>query len=159
MPIIDPIASIRILKKANCSTLSGKSKLTYHIGCNAESEIHLRIHANDGGGYFSQEWVAWKGIQKALEKATPITSIVLYSLFRGKSVNTPAFLLAVLKHEGLLRPLKGKKRSHEMIDPKVFIAKVKKLMVSSAAPKAADTTKKSVRKTPIKKKVPTSSRK
>ena len=45
-----------------------------------ESEIHLRIHSNDGGGYFSQEWVAWVDIQKALDKVPkdqPITSIIL----------------------------------------------------------------------------------
>lgn len=43
MTINDPVESIRILKKANCPTLSGKSKLTYHIGCTADSEIYLSI--------------------------------------------------------------------------------------------------------------------
>ena len=38
---------------------------------------------------------------------------MLNDLFTGKSVNTPGFLLAVLVHEKLLIPMKGKKRSHE----------------------------------------------
>ena len=174
MTISDPTGSIRILKKANCPTLSGKSTLTYHIGCTPEQEIHLRIHANDGGGFFSQEWVAFEEIRKTLEKAPkdqPITSIVLYRLFKGKSVNTPAFLLAVLKHEGLLRPMKGKKRSHELVDTDAFLAKVEKLMASTGDVKATKTTKKApvkkaankarktTKKAPIRKKASTSRRK
>jgi hypothetical protein len=162
MTIRDPLASIRILKKATCPTLSGKSKLTYHIGRNAESEIHLRIHANDGGGFFSQEWVAWKDIQQVLSKAPkdqPITSIVLHRLFKGKSVNTPAFLLAVLKHEKLIQPMKGKKRSHVLTDPKAFLANMEKLMASSATPKATSTARKTAKKAPIRKKASASRRK
>ena len=166
-------STIRILKKASCSTLSGKSKLTYHIGCSAESQIYFRIHANDGGGFFSREWVAWQRIQHLLQKVpktTPITSIALHRLFQGKSVNTPFFLLAVLKHEGLLRPLKGKKRSHELVDPEAFLARVDKLMSSSAGTVARKPTKKATvreaakkaparKKAPIKKKASVSRRK
>ena len=155
---------IRILKKANCPTLSGKSTLTYHIGCTAESEIFLRIHSNDGGGFFSQEWVAWKDIRQMLEKvpkATPITSIVLHRLFKGKSVNTPAFLLAVLKHEKLIQPIKSKKRSHELVDPGAFLAKVDKLMSSNTTRKATKKApvRKTAKKAPAKKKATASRRK
>jgi hypothetical protein len=62
-------------------------------------------------------------------------------------VNTPAFLLAVLKHEKLLQPMKGKKRIHETIDPRAFLAKVNKLMASTVNLKPQKTTKKA----PIKK--------
>ena len=138
-------STIRILKKASCPTLTGKSKLTYHIGCSAESQIYFRIHANDGGGFFSREWVAWQGIRHHLQKvpkSTPITSIALHRLFKGKSVNTPSFLLAVLKHEGLVRPLKGKKRSHELVDPEAFLARVDKLISANAGTTTGKTTKK-----------------
>ena len=158
MTISDPLESIRILKKANCPTLSGKSTLTYHVGFAGVSDIYLRIHANDGGSYFSQEWVAWNDIRNALEKVPkdqPITSIVLYRRFKGKSVNTPALLLAVLKHEGLLRPMKGKKRSHELVNTDAFPEKVEKLMASNAKPKQParkNTARKTTKKTPIRKK-------
>jgi hypothetical protein len=133
--ISDPLGSIRILKKANCPTLSGKSKLTYHIGCTTDSKIFLRIHANDGGGFFSQEWVAWKEIQQVLSKVP-----------KDKSVNTPAFLLVVLKHEKLIQTVKGKKRSHELTDPKAFLARMDKLMASSATSKATGTARKTAKK-------------
>ena len=150
MTISDTLESIRILKKANCPTLSGESTLTYHIGCTAKSEIHIRIHANDGGGFFSREWVTWKEIQRHLQKVpkgSPITSIVLHRLFKGKSVNTPAFLLAALKHEKLLQPMKGKKRSHELVDPGAFLARVDKLMSSNTG----TSTRKTAKKAPVRK--------
>ena len=33
---------IRILKIGSCESVSRKSTLTYHIGCTADGEIHLR---------------------------------------------------------------------------------------------------------------------
>lgn len=127
---------LRILKKATCPTLSGKSKLTYMIGCDDENEVFLRIYANNGGGFFSTEWVALKNIQQALEKnPEEITSVALYGLFRGKSVNTPAFLLAVLKHEGMVRSIKGKKRRHELVDSSDFQDRIADLMSADAKPK------------------------
>ena len=57
-----------ILKTATCPTLSNKSTLTYHLGCDSKNALFLRVHANTGGGFFSREWIAWKAIQTALEK-------------------------------------------------------------------------------------------
>ena len=150
--------SIRIIKRASCKTLSGKSTLTYQIGASPDNEIHIKIHANDGGGMFSQEWVPFDAIQAALEnddEGAAITSIRLTSLFKGKSVNTPSFLLAALKHLKLVRPMKNKQRHHERLDPGPFLEMVEKLMSSSSAvkPKAASkkTVRKTVRKAPRKK--------
>ena len=80
----------RILKIASCPTLSGKSQLTYHVGCSSDGVIQLRIYGSTGGGAFSREWVAWKDIEQCLRKQSEaITSIALHPLLRGKSVNTP----------------------------------------------------------------------
>jgi hypothetical protein len=46
---------IRILKIGTCTSLSGRSELTYHLGCNAESEIHFRVVQNSGNGQFNAE--------------------------------------------------------------------------------------------------------
>lgn len=127
------VQAIRILKIASCHTLSGKSTLTYHIGCNGESEVHIRIHANDGGGFFSNEWISLDKVQQVFAKVPadkPITSFVLHSIFRGKSVNTPAFLLAVLKQEGLVKQSEDKQRQHDRIDPAEFIAGVNTLIAT-----------------------------
>ena len=121
--------SERVLNIASCQTLSGNSQLTYHVGCSSDGNIQLRIYASTGGGTFSQEWIAWKDIERCLKKQTSgITSIALHPLFRGKSVNTPSFLLSVLKTEGVLVTVKGKTRSHELADPKPFLAEVKALV-------------------------------
>ena len=105
---------LRILKKAKCQSTSGKSTLTYHIGVNVEGDVFFRIAENNGGGFFSAEWVALKDIQKALSRRPDnITSVALYGLFRGNSVNTPSFLLAALKAEKLIQRVKGRTRKHE----------------------------------------------
>jgi len=107
------IDSKRILKTASCKTISAKSTLTYQIGTE-DDELHVRITKNTGGGFFSDEWISMNDIQSVLDEqpaGTPVTSFLLQPLFRGKSVNTPAFLLSALVHEKLLRPMQDKKRS------------------------------------------------
>ena len=162
-PIDELDDTMRVLSTGTCDTLTGSSKLTYHIGSMPDGEIYLRVHSNTGGGFFSQEWVALQDILTALKKrpeGKPITSILLNPLFRGKSVNTPAFLLAVLLHEKVIRSLQGKLRRHELADPSVFTAKVDKLL-SGAEGKAkpAKTAGKPARSAPAKKAAPPSKRK
>jgi hypothetical protein len=137
----DPKPAIRVLKIGSCPSLTGKSTLTYQIGCTAESEVHLRVADNSGGGFFSDEWVPFATIQEAFDKQPkerPIISLILYPLFQGRSLNTPAFLLAVLKAEGLVKPLGDKKRGYERVDPAEFMAEIKKLMNSSIDLKAEE---------------------
>lgn len=138
---------LRILKIDTCPTLSNKSTLTYHLGCDEKDELFIRVHANTGGGFFSQEWIAFQDIQSVLKKhpvEQPFTSILLYPLFRGKSVNTPAFLLAVLKQEGLARPVKDRQRLHHVQDSKAFLDRANKLIASK--PNLNAVKKKTVRK-------------
>ena len=134
-------SSVRILKAANCPSLSGKSTLTYHIGCNAESDILLRVVANTGGGFFSKEWVSLNAIFQAFDKKAvdkPIVSLLLYPLFQGKSLNTPAFLLAVLKQEGLVRPLEDHPKHYERLDPEAFNSQMQQLIQSKVDLKIDD---------------------
>ncbi|MEN8132221.1 MAG: hypothetical protein ABFS45_18995 [Pseudomonadota bacterium] len=153
---------MRILKKATCKTLSGKSTLTYHVGASPDDETHVRIHANDGGGMFSREWISFEAIQAALEndgEGAAITSVRLIPLFKGKSVNTPSFLLAALKHLKLVRPMQGKTRHHERLDPGPFLDQVEKLMSSTAAGKTKGTAKKAPVKKAVRKTTATSTKK
>jgi hypothetical protein len=92
--------------------------------------IYLRIYGNTGGGFFSPEWVPLAEVQKFIADAPkdkPLSSWSLHPLFRGKSVNTPAFFMAALVHEKWLRILKGKKRGLEVLDEAPFMAKLEKL--------------------------------
>ncbi|MDI1362698.1 MAG: hypothetical protein PSU72_11565, partial [Methylotenera sp.] len=137
--------SMRILKIESCPTCSGKATLTYHFGSTKDNQVHIRIVVNSGGGFFSEEWVSLKATLEALDKAPhPITAIPFINLFIGKSVNTPGFLLAVLKHEGIVKLLEGKVRGYEKLDSEAFMAEVHKLVSS-------DVDLKYVPVTPIKK--------
>jgi len=114
----------RIIKINQCPTLSNNSTLTYHIGCDDNESIHFRIFSNTGGGFFNDEWIALSEIQQAFDKwpvDNTLTSFALNGLFKGRSANSPAFLMALLKEEGIIMTLKGKHRSHEYQDNDEFL--------------------------------------
>ena len=132
--VADP--SITNLHTAKCRTLSDKSELTYNIGIDDKSRTVLRIASNTGGGYWSREYVSFDAITSALEavpEGSKITSIHLFKLFKGKSSNTPGFLLAVLLNEGVLEPL-SKSRQYKLCDEGVdkLMDKVEKLKQDKA---------------------------
>ncbi len=128
-----PESDIRILKVGSCSSRSGKSMLTYHIGSTAESDIHFRVYANTGNGFFSKEWLPLNTILELLAKdGKSFASFNLQPLLRGKSVNTSAFLLAVLVEEGLVKPSE-KKRCYELAEVSRFMDKIKPLIDSKTS--------------------------
>ena len=119
-----PENPVQVIKEADCKSLEGSATLTYQIGTDESGEILLKISGNTGGGFWSAEWVAFADIQAAFEDwgtDTPITSMALRPIFRGKSVNTPSFMLAVLSAEGLLKPMPKRKRVHRATDPQAFL--------------------------------------
>ena len=151
--ISNHVTAMRIIKVATCLNNSGKATLTYHIGCTSDKDIQFRVIANTGGGLFSPEWISLPAIQIAFEKAAvPLTSFPLIQLYKGKSTNTPAFLMAVLKQEGLVRNLEGNIRSYETVESKVFMDEMQTLT-------ATDIDLKHVPQTSIKKSATTISSK
>ena len=121
----------RILKSATCPSLSGKSKLTYEIGYTEKSGIQFRVTANSAAGAFNQDWFALKSIEAALDKAPkgePVTAVNLMFLFRNMSTNTPFFIFAALRHEGLVVPSKTKKRCYDRVDTADFLAELQPLI-------------------------------
>lgn len=129
--------AIRVLKTGTCPSLSGKSNLEYKIGCSGKSEIQFRISANSGGGFFSDDWISLSDIQEELDKVPsgkPITSFSLSPLFKGQSANSPGFLFATLKQEGLVQALKDKARSYERGDVRGFMAGIKALVALDGKP-------------------------
>ncbi len=103
-------ASISTLKSSTCKALSGKATLKYQLGEDASKALHFRVTDNDGGGFFSSEWIAWKAIQRVFKDSETVSSMPLQQLFKGKSVNSSGFLLAVLVAEGLMESLPKKAR-------------------------------------------------
>ena len=129
-------SNIRILKTGNCSSRSGKSKLTYLIGADAASVIHFRIHANTGNGFFNDDCIPLDTILELLGKpGGAFTSFALYPLLKGKSNNTPAFLIAALLEEGIVRRSLTEKRCYELCDVSVFMSKIKPLLESKTESK------------------------
>src|SRR5215212_4000167 len=126
--------SIRVLKTGTCPSLSGKTKLTYDVGGGPDFQISLRITKTAGTGSFSKDWVALDRVHDLLarEPAKPITSHTLDPLFKGTSANTPGFVLAVMKHEGLVRPLPDNPRCYERLEGKAFFTEIQALMGSTS---------------------------
>ena len=122
---------IRTLKTGKCASRSGKSKLTYLIGADSASEIHFRINGNTGNGFFNNDWIPLKTILELLGKSGgAFTSYTLHPLLKGKSNNTPAFLIAALLEEGIIHRSVSEKGCYELSDVSVFMAKIKPLLES-----------------------------
>lgn len=133
----NPDSALRILKTGTCPSLSGKSKLTYQIGREGSSDIQFRVTANSSSGFFSQDWVSLSEIQEELDKVPSgksITSFSMVPLYRGKSMNSPGFLFAALKQEGLVQGSKDKQRCYERGDLKGFMAGIKALIAVDGKP-------------------------
>ena len=139
------LTEIRILKEENCPSLSERSTLTYHIGCNERNDILFRIHSNSGTGKFNREWFSSGDVLELIyESKKPFSWKVLYPLIEGKSVNTACFLMAALKNEGLLQPLD---RLYEQRSSSEFHGRMQALMAEvSPKKKSGAAKKKSVNK-------------
>jgi hypothetical protein len=136
-------APVRVLKNGSCPNLSGKSTLTYRVGVNEAGEIMLQLVGNSNPGCFNNEWVKYADVQDLLsqqDQGKVITSFSLVPLYRGKSTNSPSFLFAVLKQEGLVQLSESKKRCYDRCSDDGFLANIKKLIdgkpVAEQAPKA-----------------------
>jgi hypothetical protein len=122
MKTMENNSTIHVVRDGTCPSLSGRSKLTYEVGADAATEVHVRISKNSGTGYFNRDWVAWDAIRQILTKnlGLPITLNTLTPLFKGTSANNAGFMLAVLKHEGLVRRMEDKPRYYECLGPSAF---------------------------------------
>ena len=122
--------NITVLKKEMTKSVTGKSFIHYEIGNDPDGVMHIRVTVNTGGGYFSNEWVSFTSIYKELDRHgdNPVTSFLLSPLYAGKSVNTPAFLLAAMKNEGLIIPHPQKARCYAKTDPTEFIKGIQALV-------------------------------
>ena len=137
-PLSKSLPLLRIIKIATCTSLSSRSTLTYQIGCienpDGKVDIRFRIKSNTSRGFFSKEWISTNTIQAVFEKLPPdcaVSSMNFNGIFSGKSVNTSGFLLAVLKAESLMVPVKGKHRAYLRGKPDEFADQIKRLVASS----------------------------
>ena len=94
--------------EARAPTLSGSSGIRYAVLTDpGRSRIFLTILANEGGGNFNREIVAFDDIEEAIADQPaemPFGVKVFRVAFIGKSNNNAGFLAAALVHAGLLAP-------------------------------------------------------
>lgn len=122
----------RILKVGSCPSLSGLSTLGYELGCDAKSNLLLRLAANSGSGYFNKDWFSFSLLDLQLLQATgPLTSHSLQACLKGKSVNTSGFLMAVFKDLGLIHSSEDNPRAYVRGDATAFLAEVNGLIASN----------------------------
>lgn len=123
----------RVLKVGSCPSLSGRSTLVYQIACTSDADILIRLVSNSGNGVFSKEWVRFSLMDALLVADAPLTFGTLQPLFKGFSVNTGGFLLAVLKNLNVIAPNSDNPRVNDRGDVEGFLAEVQALMASSVS--------------------------
>ncbi len=121
---------MRILKIATCPSLSGRSELTYHVGCNESGAIHFRLWANSGGGLFGNTWFSMTEVSKLLTAPDGITSSWLQPLWDLTSRNNPGFTLALLQGEGLVEKSVLNPRTYRTVKPVPFLERINALIAS-----------------------------
>jgi hypothetical protein len=134
-------APVRVLRNGTCPNLSGKSTLSYRVGVNEAGGIMLQLVGNSNPGCFNNEWVKYADVQDLLAKQDQgkgITSFTLVPIYRGKSTNSPSFLFAVLKQEGLVKLSESKKRCYDRCSDAAFLATVKKLIDGKDVPASSN---------------------
>ncbi len=134
---------MRILKTGECPSLSGKSKLTYQVGCNNDNEVHVALTGNSGKGIFNKDWIALEEIHSLLANQEKVTSGSLHELFDGRSSNSAGFFVAVLLKEGVLKVSPGN-RHYDFVGQAEFRKIVKGLI--EAAPEEKPAKKKTGKK-------------
>lgn len=99
----EKLSPIEVIYSGECQSLSGHSTLIFAIGRHPEDKsLHLRIVTNTGGGMFCDEWASGKAIDALMQSRTVLISRSMCELHTGKSINTGGFVLAVIKHLGLV---------------------------------------------------------
>ncbi len=102
------------------TSLNAQGGVSYHLlKDEISTEIYFSLAANDGGGYFSREAVPFSAIEtclKHVKQDQPIPAKVFKSAFIGKSVNNAGFLVAVLRHCGLLNAAPDASHRHVLAD-------------------------------------------
>jgi hypothetical protein len=121
---------MRILRIATCPSLSGRSDLTFHVGCNDAGAIHFRLWANTAAGMFSNSWFSMAEVSKLLSAPDGITSTWLQPLWDLTSRNNPGFTLALLQGEGLIEKSVLNPRTYRTVNPAPFLERINALIAS-----------------------------
>lgn len=107
---------VKTFKVDKCFSLSGRSTLTFELGLDTDKRLHLRVTHNSGKGHHNPDWVAYEAIEPLLMAVETLSASGLATLFQGTSVNTPGFVLAVLKHLGAVQPVPERRNAYQYVN-------------------------------------------
>jgi hypothetical protein len=122
------IQAMQILLVQVAESLSKRSLLTYHVGQGSDGQLYVRLWENSGTGIFSRAWVAYSAIEEKLAQLQEEESIngrLFASIYRSKSANNPAFLLAICKDLGIVTCKTP--RTCQKADPQPFLDRMAEL--------------------------------
>lgn len=108
MPDVAVSQPFWLLKDGTAPKLGARAEgsIDYNVlADNERQQLFIAITGNKGGGYFSKEHVDVSKIEACLDTtaaAKPFPSKTFKEAFVGCSSNNAGFLVAVLRHEGLL---------------------------------------------------------
>ncbi|MES2879543.1 MAG: hypothetical protein V4713_14100 [Pseudomonadota bacterium] len=114
-----PVLTYRLIREARAPKMGPHSsgQIVYQILTNESRQVlFLRIAANEGGGYVSDEAVCVDAIVRCtdLEVGQVLRSGAFKPAFTGRSSNNAGFLTAILLAEGLLS--RDAERPHALTD-------------------------------------------
>jgi hypothetical protein len=96
--------------------LHAKGNIIYALLRNIEAtEVFLCILDNEGGGYFSREATPFSKIEACLVGIAPAKTIAAKTFKaapQSRSANQPGFIVAALRHAGLLKPAQDASHQH-----------------------------------------------
>lgn len=107
-PRVDPEV-ITLIAQHTIAKLSERAvgRMTYQIAVGASGTVYVSVNANEGGGCFSQEWIAMPHLRSVLaphlDSGKSFPTSVLRAAFVSRSTNNAGFLAALLRHAGLLQ--------------------------------------------------------
>lgn len=127
------MSEIRVLLVETCPSLSHRSTLSFQIGVRDDDAFVLRLTANSAKGMFSDDWVAWPEVQALLHDGDALTFATLHPLFEGKSINTSGFLLAVLRHLGVVQADTETGRGYAIANAEAFMDRMQALATSKVS--------------------------
>jgi hypothetical protein len=115
IPTIKSYLSLKLSRAAKTGSRS-QGYIHYRILKDIDQELlHIAIVANDGGGCYSKEIVAFEKIELCLQKidlSKTIASKLFEQAFIGKSANNAGFMAAILRAEHLLMPSPSSMHQH-----------------------------------------------
>lgn len=127
------MVNIRVLLVETCPSLSHRSTLTFQVGVRDDEALAFRLVANTAKGHFSDDWMAWPDMAEVLEAEEALTCSTLQPLFAGKSINTGGFMLAVLRHLGLVQAGAEGSRAYVVADANDFLARCGELVAAKVS--------------------------